>query len=66
MNKLRVHVIKRREGWAVKKEGNRIASRVYTSKKDAEEFSRSYGEKGYDVIVHRGDASIEKWNKAKV
>ncbi len=66
MNKTRVHIIKREEGWAVKKEGGQKASRVYESKKDAEEHSQSYREKGHDVIVHRRDGSVEKWEKAKV
>jgi hypothetical protein len=65
MNKTRVHIIKRDEGWAVKKEGGQKASRVYESKEEAKQNSRSYREKGHDVIVHKRDGTIEKWEKAK-
>ena len=66
MDKNRIHVIKRENGWAVKKEGGLKATRIYSNKKDAEENSMSYRKKGYDVIIHRTDGSIEKWEKAQV
>jgi hypothetical protein len=64
MDKTRIHIIKRGDGWAIKKEGGLKASRVFDKKEDAEEHSRRYRNDGYDVIVHRKDGSIEKWEKA--
>ena len=61
----RVHIIKRGEGWAVKKEGNQIASRVFKSKTEAVKDSQIYSSRGFDVVVHRADGTIEKWDKAK-
>lgn len=65
MDTTRVHIIKRGNGWAVKKEGGLRASKIYESKDAAKEYTRLYLEKGYDVIVHKRDGSVEKWEKAK-
>ena len=60
----RIHIIKRGKGWAVFKEGGQKASRIYGSKEEAKEHTRLFRNRGYDVIVHRSDGSIEKWEKA--
>ena len=65
MTKNRVHILKRGERWAVKKEGKQIASRVFKSKTEAVEDSQNYSTKGFDIVVHRADGTIEKWDKAK-
>lgn len=65
MDKTRVHIIKRERGWAVKKEGGQKALRIYDTKEDAKQHSRSFRENGHDVIIHKSDGSIEKWEKAK-
>jgi hypothetical protein len=65
MDKSRVHIIKRESGWAVKKEGDQKASKIHESKEEAREHSRVYREKGHDVIIHKRDGSIEKWEKAR-
>jgi hypothetical protein len=60
----RIHVISRNDGWAVKKEGNTKASKIYSTKDAAVKGARK-SSKGYDVIVHKRDGSIEKWQKSK-
>ena len=64
MSKSRVHVIKRDTGWAVKSEGAAKAFRVYNRKDEAVSSARKMS-KGSDVIVHRKDGTIQKWNKSK-
>jgi hypothetical protein len=60
----RIHVISRSGGWAVKKEGNTKASKIYSTK-DAAVKGASKSSKGRDIIVHKKDGSIEKWQKPK-
>ena len=60
----RVHVISRKEGWAVKKEENAKASKVYGTKSAAEKGAKRMS-KGRDVVVHKRDGSIQKWKRAK-
>jgi hypothetical protein len=56
----RVHVISRGDSWAVKKEGNLKASKVYPDKETAITGARK---SGHDVVVHKKDGSIQKWEK---
>lgn len=65
MSNKRVHIIKREDGWAVKKQGSRRASKVYRSKEAAKQGADPLRRKGHDVIIHKGDGSIEEWKKAK-
>lgn len=60
----RVHVISRKDGWAVKKEGNTKASRLCDKKEAAVEVARKLS-KGRDVIVHKKDGSIQKWERSE-
>lgn len=62
--KKRVHVISEKKRWAVKKEGLSRASRVYSTKAKAICSARRLKSVGSDVIVHRSDGSILKWEKA--
>lgn len=61
----RYHITKRGDGWAVKKEGNQRASKVYDSKDAATSSSQKFREKGSDLVIHKKDGSIEKWQKKK-
>lgn len=61
----RVHVIKRGDGWAVKKQGAERATRVYGTKEEAVKGTEKYRSSGHDVIVHKRDGSIEEWEKSK-
>jgi hypothetical protein len=61
----RVHVIKRDEGWAVKKQGTSRASRIYKSKEDAVEGAQKFKKSGHDLVIHKKDGSIQKWEKSK-
>ncbi|NQS98887.1 MAG: DUF2188 domain-containing protein [candidate division Zixibacteria bacterium] len=61
----RVHVISRKNGWAVKLEGASRASRVYNKKESAVEGAKKMAPKGHDIVVHKKDGTIQKWEKAK-
>ncbi|MDR3555463.1 MAG: DUF2188 domain-containing protein [Syntrophobacteraceae bacterium] len=60
----RIHVVSRKDGWAVKKEGNTKASKVFQGKNAAVEGAKKLS-KGCDVIVHKKGGSIQRWEKAK-
>jgi hypothetical protein len=64
MEKKRIHIIKRFNRWAVKKEGNLRASRLFDVKKDAENSVLEMRRKGYDIIIHEKDGTVQKWVKA--
>ncbi|MFC1970876.1 DUF2188 domain-containing protein [Chloroflexota bacterium] len=61
----RVHVIARDKGWAIKKEGLSKASRIHQNKEAAVNSARTLRTRGHDVIIHRKDGSIERWEKAR-
>lgn len=61
----RIHIVKRDEGWAVKKQGTQRASKIYKTKEDAKTGTKVLREKGHDVIIHKRDGSIEEWRKGK-
>jgi hypothetical protein len=60
----RIHVISRKGGWAVKKEGSSRATKIYSTKDAAVKGARK-SSKGHDVVVHKKDGSIEKWYRAE-
>lgn len=63
--KKRMHVIKRRNaGWAVITEGAARASKIYATQPEAVTNALKYRNKGSDVVIHREDGSIERWEKA--
>jgi hypothetical protein len=64
MEKTRMHIIKRDSGWALRKEGNLKATKIFGTKEDARQHSQSYRKKGYDIIIHKKDGSIEKWERS--
>lgn len=59
------HVVKRESGWAVRKEGNTKASKVYRTKEEAIRSTEKLRKEGSEVIVHNGDGSIQDWKKSK-
>jgi hypothetical protein len=61
----RVHVISRNDGWAVKKEGNIRASKVVKTKDEAVTTARRVASQALDVVIHKKDGTIQKWEKAK-
>ena len=64
-NESRAHVVKRESGWAVKKEGAKRANRIYSTKEEAVRGAQKLKEKGSDIVIHKRDGSIEKWQKSK-
>lgn len=61
----RVHVIKRGEGWGILKEGASRVSRIYRSKREAVEGAQIFKKRGYDLLIHYEDGSIQKWEKSQ-
>lgn len=61
----RAHVVKRESGWAVKKEGAQRADRVYKTKEEAVKGAQKFKKSGSDVVIHKKDGSIQKWEKSK-
>jgi len=62
--KKRVHIIKREDGWAIKKMGASRASRVYGSKEEAVKGGQELRRSGHDLVIHNSDGSIQKWEKS--
>jgi hypothetical protein len=60
----RYNIIKRRKGWAVKKEGKRAAG-IYPTKEHAITCAEKFRDQGYDVVVHKENGYVEKWLKGK-
>jgi len=61
----RAHIISRDKGWAIKKEGLSRASQIRKNKEAAIEGAKKLKRRGFDIIVHRKDGSIERWEKSK-
>lgn len=61
----RVHIISRKDGWAIKKQGASRASKIYQKKETAIKKAQKLRKTGHDVIVHKKDGSIQKWEKPK-
>ncbi len=61
----RIHITSRDKGWAVKKEGLSKASKIYRNKESAINGARKLKTRGHDLVVHKRDGSIQKWEKAK-
>lgn len=60
----RAHILKRESGWAVKKQGAKRATKIYKTKKSAEKGAQKLKKSGHDIVVHKKDGSIEKWQKS--
>lgn len=60
----RAHIVKRESGWAVKKEGAKKASKLYKTQADAIQGAQVLKKTGSDVVVHKRDGSILKWEKS--
>jgi hypothetical protein len=58
---LRVHIIYRGSGWAVKKEGTAKAYKILSTQNEAIIFAQNNYAKGTEIIVHGKDGSIKKW-----
>jgi hypothetical protein len=61
----RVHIISRDKGWAIKKEGLSRASQIRGNKEAAIKGAKKLKRRGFDIVVHRKDGSIERWEKSK-
>lgn len=60
----RIHITKRVDGWALKKEDTNQVSGIYQSKLEAIKKGRRFQKMGYDLIIHNMDGTIQKWEKS--
>ena len=60
-----LHVIPRVHGWAVKKEGAKVAYRVYRSKERAVKEAKNLAQKGKGsiIIIHDADGRLSRINQ---
>lgn len=56
----KTHIIKRGNGWAVKREGTQRATSVYDSKEKAIESASKHSKVGSIIIIHKKDGTIQK------
>ena len=61
----RVHIITRKQDWAIKKKGTSRASKIYSNKVNAVSGAEKLRKNGHDVIIHKRDGTIQDWKKAK-
>jgi uncharacterized protein YdaT len=59
-----IHVIKRQGSWAVKKHGASRASRIYDSKEEAIQGARELRDSDFDLVIHKSDGSIQRWERS--
>ena len=64
MDKKSIHVIKRRNRWAVRKFGASRALKLYDQKVDAILAASKFWERGYTLVVHLKDGSVDYWKLA--
>lgn len=64
-NSKRVHIISRKQYWAVKKECASRASKIYSDKDTAIKGAEKLRSAGHDVVVHKKDGTIQEWKKSK-
>ena len=62
MQNTRTHIIKRGDGWAVKKQGASKASKVYSTQDAAIKSAKSM-KSATEIVIHRRDGSIKNWIK---
>ena len=61
----RTHIVKRESGWAIKKEGAQRAVKVFSTQSEAVRGAQKFKSQGSDLIIHKKDGSIQKWEKSK-
>lgn len=62
MSRSRTHIIKREDGWAVKRQGASRASKVYQTQKDAVKGAKKLT-RSSEIVIHKRDGSIREWIK---
>jgi hypothetical protein len=59
------HVVRREEGWGVKKEGGERASRIFATKRQAMEYARELtGKHGVCMVVHDSEGRFKEFDCA--
>lgn len=59
-NPKNLHVVPSEDGWAVKREGSKRASKTFDTKKEAEEYARERArEEGGELTIHGKDGKIQ-------
>ncbi|MCC7246246.1 MAG: DUF2188 domain-containing protein [Saprospiraceae bacterium] len=61
----RIHIIKRDDGWVLRKDGATKASKKFPTKQDALESAYDL-RSSYDLVVHSPDGTVENyWEKGQ-
>lgn len=60
----RTHVVKRGDKWAIRKEGSKRVIRLYDSREEAIKSARKRNKKEGDIVIHKKDGSIFRWEKS--
>ena len=63
-NNKRVHIIKRENRWVIKKQGALRASKIYETKTAAVTDAKKLKLSGHDIVIHKEDGSIARWEKS--
>jgi basic membrane lipoprotein Med (substrate-binding protein (PBP1-ABC) superfamily) len=64
MSGKRYHIISRGSGWVLLRESANRAYKYFTSKEEAKEQAERFRAQGFDIVIHRNDATVEQWLKA--
>lgn len=64
MSGKRYHIISRGQGWVLLRETAMRPYKYFTSKEEARKLAERFRAQGFDIVVHRNDASVEQWLKA--
>lgn len=61
INRRRIHIIKRGKKWAVRFEFALRASKLFHDKNKAIEYAiNHYKHRGWEIVIHKKDGTIEK------
>ncbi len=64
MKESRTHIIKRGNGWAVKRQGANKASKIYHTQQEAVKGAKRL-KNSSEIIVHRRNGSVGEWINSK-
>jgi hypothetical protein len=64
MEAKRIHVMPRKQFWAIRKQGASRALKLYKTKEEAIKNALSFRQSGFDIFIHKNDGSVERWEKA--
>ncbi|MCU0288037.1 MAG: DUF2188 domain-containing protein [Acidobacteria bacterium] len=57
----RLHVIAKRNNWAIRREGASRALKVVPLREDAIKIAKSLYKEGFELVIHRKDGTVKRW-----